>query len=132
MKLITRDTDYAIRSLIYFAKGKNSIISVNQLVEDLKIPRAFLRKILQVLSANHLLASTKGKRGGFYLAREPKKIRIFDVAILFQKKLPFTECFFKKNICPEQRTCPLRKRLLGIERYIVMNLKDMSIASLLS
>ena len=49
MKLLTRDTDYAVRALLAMA-GKKSIVSVADLVAALKIPGPFLRRILQRLA----------------------------------------------------------------------------------
>ena len=55
MKLITRDTDYAIRALCFIARFKKKIVSVSELVKVLKIPRPFLRKILQTLNKKRIL-----------------------------------------------------------------------------
>ena len=65
MKLITRDTDYALRALCFIAKHKKEIISVDRLAEESKIPRPFLRKILQKLNRAGILKSYKGQGGGF-------------------------------------------------------------------
>ena len=62
MKLITRDTDYAIRALCFIAKEQDTI-SVAQLVNRMRMPRSFLRKLLQVLSSKGILVSIKGKGG---------------------------------------------------------------------
>ena len=59
MKLITRDTDYAVRALIFIIKQKKEVISVNKLINNLKLPRPFLRKILQVLNKKGILNSAK-------------------------------------------------------------------------
>ena len=64
MKLITRDTDYAIRALCCIAKRKETIISVDKLVKQLRIPRPFSRKILQTLNKRKILRSYKGTSGG--------------------------------------------------------------------
>ena len=39
MKLITRETDYAVKALSFMAEQKERIISVSQLVKELKIPK---------------------------------------------------------------------------------------------
>ncbi|MBU2258562.1 MAG: Rrf2 family transcriptional regulator, partial [Candidatus Omnitrophica bacterium] len=67
MKLITRDTDYALRALCFIAKNKDKVTPAPELVAKLKIPRPFLRKILQSLDKNGLLKSYKGKGGGFVM-----------------------------------------------------------------
>jgi len=131
MKLITRDTDYAIRALCFIANDKGKIISVSELVRKLKIPRPFLRKILQVLHKKEILRAFKGQGGGFLLAVPAHRIFLIDLLNILQGPFKLNECLFKKRICPDRNFCALKKRLDVIERYVVSELKTITIASLL-
>ena len=130
MKLITRDTDYAVRALCYMAGTKKQMISVRDLVKELKVPRPFLRKILQILNKKGVLRSSKGRGGGFMLAVAPKKIFLVDVMEIFQGPLKLNECIFKKRVCPNRTTCRLKKKMDGIERHVVSELSSVTVASL--
>ena len=130
MKLITRDTDYAIRALCYIAKKKKKIISVKELTTALRIPRPFLRKILQMLNNGKVLKSYKGKGGGFTLSRPPGKIFMIDLIRIFQGPVKLSEHIFKKGICPRIGTCILKKKLDVIEECVTSKLKAITIASL--
>ena len=131
MKLITRDTDYAVRAVCFIANHEGEPVSVEDLVKSLKIPRAFLRKLLQVLSNSRILKSFKGKNGGFVLNKTADKIYLKNIMNIFQGPLKINECIFKKRICPNIKTCPLRKRLNKIERYAVSEIDKITILSLL-
>jgi Rrf2 family protein len=131
MKLITRDTDYAIRALCYIAKNINEIISVRELVTKLKIPRPFLRKILQILNKKKLLKSSKGLGGGFVLSVPADKIFLLDLIKVFQGQFKLSECLFKKEVCPHTKICALRRKIDKIEKYVLKELKSVSIAYLL-
>lgn len=131
MKLITRDTDYAIRAMCCIAKQKEKKVAVAQLVKNLKMPRPFLRKILQILNKKGLLHSYKGKGGGFELTKPAEKITIFDLVNIFQGPLEITKCTFKKKACPSVRICLLRKKIDIIEKYVIRSLKSITIASLI-
>ena len=131
MKLITRDTDYAIRALAFIAKQKQEIIPVSQLVKCLKIPRPFLRKILQILNKQGLLSSHKGQGGGFRLLISPHRIFLLDLMEIFQGPVKLNECIFKKRVCPNIKTCKLKKKIDSIQRYVIAELKDIRLASLL-
>lgn len=131
MKLITRDTDYAIRALCFIAQSKERTVSVTKLVKELRIPRPFLRKLLQILNKKGVLVSLKGQGGGFRLGLAPEKIFIVDVMEVFQGPLTLNECIFKKRICPDRSSCLLKYKLDGIERKVVSELKAINIASLL-
>ena len=130
MKLITRDTDYAIRSICYIAGQKNSVVCVSSLVKDLKIPKPFLRKILQILQAKGILKSYKGLGGGFKLALPLNKIFLVDLIRIFKGSFKLNECIFKNKSCPNIITCVLKKKLGAIEKYVVAQLSSITMASL--
>ncbi len=131
MKLITRDTDYAIRALCCIASQEDKLISAAELIKRFKMPKPFLRKILQTLNRKNLLHSYKGKGGGFKLAKPPDKIYLLDLISIFQSPLRLNECTFKKKICPNVIGCALKGKLDNIEKYVVSQLKAVTIASLL-
>jgi len=106
-------------------------ISVSELVEELDIPRPFLRKILQILNKEGVLNSSKGKGGGFVLAIPPKEIGLIRLIEIFQNSVKLSDCSFKDKICADTRTCPLKKRLNGIEKQVISHLKSTTIESLL-
>ncbi len=131
MKLITRDTDYAIRALCCIAKNRAKIINVSELIDTLGIPRAFLRKILQRLNRNRILKSYKGKGGGFLLSKPAEKIYLTDVIEVFQGPLEINECLFRKKKCPSVKNCVLKKKIDALQRFIISELRSITIASLL-
>ncbi len=131
MKLITRDTDYALRAICFIAKEKEKIVSVAKLVNELKIPRPFLRKLLQILNKKWILRSYKGQGGGFLLAKPAGKIFLLDLIKIFQGPFSINECLFRKVRCPNIKSCALRKKIDGIQMYVMGELKAITIASLL-
>ena len=131
MKLITRDTDYALRALCYISRQNGRIVSVSELTRQLRVPRPFLRKILQILNKKKMLESFKGQGGGFLAAREPGKIFLADLMRIFQGRLSLNECFLGKLVCPNKNNCLLRKKIVKIEGRVLKELGSITIASLL-
>ena len=129
MKLITRDTDYAIRALVFIARKKKKIISVSQLVKALSIPKPFLRKILQILNKKGLLESHKGQGGGFALLRPINRIYLIDLIETFQGPIKLNECTFRKTVCPNIKTCKLKRKIDRIQKQVISELKDITLAS---
>ena len=127
----TRDTDYAIRAICFISKKRKKLISVSELFGCLRIPKPFLRKILQRLNKKKILKSLKGKGGGFSLAVEPENIFLLDLIEIFQGRLTLNECTFKNMPCPNIKTCLLKKRIDKIQSYVVSELKAIRIADLL-
>ena len=68
--MLSNTSKYAIRAVIYLAlfSTKEKKVGIKQVSSELDIPSPFLGKILQLLARHHILGSTKGPNGGFYLA----------------------------------------------------------------
>ncbi len=130
MKLLTRDTDYAVRALTCIASSRDGMFTVSSLSEELDMPRPFLRKILQVLNKKGLLKSYKGRSGGFSLVVDPGKINIVNIIEIFQGRFTLNEHLFKGRTCPRVRTCYLKKKLDNIEKDLVKKLQSITIKSL--
>jgi Rrf2 family protein len=131
MKLITRDTDYAVRALSCIAGSGDKVFTVDDLSEKLSMPRPYLRKILQILNRKGILKSFKGRGGGFSLVVDPRKISIFDLMEIFQGSFQLSEHLFKGEKCPMIRACKLKKKLDLVERVIIKELKFFTIESML-
>ena len=131
MKLLTRNTDYAIRAICRMAEDRESVFSAADLVKELNIPRPFMRKLLQELNKHGLLKSYRGRGGGFKLAIPPEQIYVFKIAEIFQGKLAISEHIFKGEPCPRQRKCNLKAKLDEIEKMVADRFKAITIASII-
>ena len=131
MRLISRNTDYAVRAVCYIAGQKEKIVSAADLVKAINIPRPFLRKILQALSKQGILVSYKGKDGGFMLGRSADKIYLSELAQVFQGVFSLNECTFKKALCPNRKRCFLKRKIDDIEGHVYSQLRAITIESIL-
>lgn len=76
---LTAKTDYAIRIVIYLA-GHKGITSAQDLSNAIGIPKQYVFSIVNELRSVGIVASTRGVNGGFYLAKAPEKITLWDIA----------------------------------------------------
>jgi Rrf2 family protein len=133
MKLLNKETDYAVRALIVLAMNKNEdFISAKEISEVQNIPYRFLRNILQKLIQNKVVESKEGKGGGIRIIKEPAKIAILDLIEIFQGDLELSECMFRKKFCPKRKTCVLRPEIKKIEAIVNKEFKSLTIAKLLA
>ena len=78
--MITRETDYAIRALLYLACGKpNTWVSASVLATQMEIPYRFLRRILLKLGEMKLVVSARGKYGGVRLAKPAEVTTLYEI-----------------------------------------------------
>lgn len=77
---ISRSTGYAFLAVGYIAQHSDKKIILSQsIAKEYGIPLEYLLKILQQLVKANVLRSKRGPRGGFSLARIPKKISLIDI-----------------------------------------------------
>ncbi len=131
MKLLTKNSDYAIRALLVLAANKDSYLSARDIAKKQDIPYQFLRRILQELIKKKLVLSKEGGKGGFKLNKNPASINIVDIIKIFQGEIQFSECVFRKQVCCNKSTCVLRKEIKRIEKVIDKEFRGVSIAKLL-
>ncbi len=131
MKLLTKQTDYTIRAILYLALTSKEFVSSKTISEDEEIPLQFLRRILQILTKEKIVVSKEGVAGGVKLKKDPYKIELTKLIELFQGNVELTDCLFRKNICKNRSTCVLRKRIKKIENNVVTELKNVTIGTLI-
>ena len=66
---LTRQTDYALRILLQAAAQPEARLSIAQVAESQGIARNHAMKLVNELAQAGLLATTRGRGGGFALAR---------------------------------------------------------------
>lgn len=131
MKLLTKDTDYAVRALLVLAQNKKSFISIKDISLKEQIPYHFLRRVVQKLIKNKIVESKEGALGGVKLVKDPLKIKIVDIIKIFQGSIELSQCMFRKKICPNRNGCVLRKEIKRVEKIVTEEFDGISIAKLL-
>jgi Rrf2 family protein len=91
MKLTTR-SEYGLLALIHLARrhGEGGI-SVRDIAAEQGIPPQFLEQLMLILKRSGYVRSTRGRSGGFRLARDPGKISLAEIIRLFDGALAPTE-----------------------------------------
>ncbi|MCK9453119.1 MAG: Rrf2 family transcriptional regulator, partial [Bacteroidales bacterium] len=79
--MFSKACKYAIRSLIYLASKAEAPekIGLKEIAAEIDSPVAFTAKIMQILSKQNLVNSTKGPHGGFYLNATAAEIKLIQV-----------------------------------------------------
>lgn len=130
MKVLTRETDYAVRLLVALSLMGEGFFSASRLAKELTIPYQFLRLLIQPLAKAGLVETKEGSRGGVRLARDAMSISLADVVDVFQGEVHMSECLFKQAKCGNFQTCVLRTRLQGIEKTVRAAFAEVTIGSM--
>jgi Rrf2 family protein len=106
-------------------------VSATTLAQELGLPMNFLRRICSTLIKAKILKSHEGKNGGVQLAKKPKTITVLYLMELFDSMPELSDCTFRKKLCPNRKTCVLRKRILAIEKIVNREFSAITIQTLL-
>ncbi len=131
MKLLSKDTDYAIRALLHLAKSEGEWVSSSTISKEEGIPLQFLRRILLTLKHNGLVDAREGVSGGVRLKVNPRRITLAQLIKTFQGEIRISQCLFRKRLCPNRSSCVLRKEITRIEQMLTRQFEKINLATLL-
>ena len=83
--LLTKERDYAMRVVWSLCDMKQQ--TVKSICEREYVPVDFAYKILKKLEHNGITRSTRGRNGGYRLAKAPNKISMLDVLLAIDNRL---------------------------------------------
>ena len=109
---LTRQTNYAIRILMYCAANDGQLSRIPEIASAYTVSELFLFKILQPLVENGLVETVRGRNGGVRLGRHADQITLFDVVRVTEESFAMAECFENDNAdCPLVDNCALNAAL---------------------
>lgn len=128
MKISTK-SQYGLRAMIYLAKNKDRICSLKEISKKEKISFDYLEKIFLKLEKAGLVRSKKGSLGGYYLAKNPEKIKIGKIISALEKNIFLVKCL--DEICPQQSKCLAKNFWKKLNDNINKTLNSITLANLL-
>ncbi len=99
--VLRKEESYAIHALIYAAENPGAAAA--KIAEDLKMPAAFLAKVLRRLSQANYVENRQGRRGGVTLTVDPEQVSLLDVIEAMSGPLVVDTCQTKARCATTQR-----------------------------
>lgn len=127
---ITRQTDYAIRCVLYLSREKNRVVMVEEITREMSIPRSFLAKILQKLTKAGILKSFRGVKGGFQLAKKTGQISLLDVIEAIQGPTAMNTCAVDKTSCKFISYCTVHPVWVELRKKVEQHLRKVTFQKL--
>lgn len=121
---LTRHTDYALRILLQAATQPGERLSIAAVAEAQGIARNHAMKLVNELANAGLLATTRGRGGGFALGRPAESITVGEVVRLTETELQPADC----ENCALRTACGLIPVLGGAARAFLAELDKHTLA----
>jgi Rrf2 family transcriptional regulator, iron-sulfur cluster assembly transcription factor len=93
-----------------------------------RLPQPVVAKVLTILSQAGIVNGSPGPGGGYWLAREPKKVTLYDVVSQFERLDDNVSCPFGPEYCGTEPHCPMHFDMLKIRDQIITFLKSTTFA----
>ncbi len=109
--IFSKKCELAIQAVLFLStKSEKKIYNSLDVSKELKVPKEFVSKMLQTLTESGIVGSKKGKNGGFYLARDPKDIKIIEIVEIIDGLEVFTTCVLGFPNCSDEHPCPVHEK----------------------
>lgn len=135
--MISKKTKYAINALVYLAKRKDDgPVLISEISDSEHIPQKFLEAILLELKKSGILASKKGKGGGYYLLKSTAEVNLAEIMRLIDGPIALLPCvthkFYQRcDECKDEEICGIRDIFLEVRNKTVELLKDATLQSII-
>ena len=118
--MFSKTCEYALRAMLFVGqKSKNgNKTGIREIAEEIDSPEHFIAKILQELSRKHLIRSTKGPNGGFYLTGQDMECTLADIVKAIDGDKIFSGCGLGLKECSEKKPCPIHSQFKEIRKEI--------------
>jgi Rrf2 family protein len=113
--MISLKAQYAYRALLALARaGTDEVQMIGDIAEAQRIPKKFLEQILLDLKHHGLVASRRGKAGGYQLLRPADQITFGEVLRIVDGPIAPLPCVSRTAYrrcegCSDERSCEIRQ-----------------------
>jgi len=113
--MISQKAKYAFKALIHLARQpKGATIQIDDIAREAGVPRKFLEHILLDLKHQGMIASRRGRSGGYVLVRPAEDITIGQVLRAIDGPIAPLSCISRTAYqacpdCPDEENCGVRR-----------------------
>ena len=109
--IFSKKCELALQAVLFLSvKKEKKIFNAIEISEELKVPKEFVSKMLQILTDSGIVGSKKGKNGGFYLAKRASTIKLIDIVEAIDGLDVFQNCVLGFPGCTVSEPCPVHEK----------------------
>ena len=109
--IFSKKCELAIQATLFLSiKSESNVFNATEISKELKVPKEFVSKMLQILTESGIVGSKKGKNGGFFLARKPENIKLIEIVKAIDGDKIFKSCVLGFPNCGDEHPCPVHNK----------------------
>jgi len=126
--MLSTTAQYALRALVKLAEEPAKTVLGRVMAEQTDIPANYLSKVLLTLGNAGLVEATRGAGGGYRLSRDPKTVRLIEVAELFDGARLKPTCLLGSPECSDEHACSAHDAWKAVRARFVGFLESTTLA----
>ena len=131
--MLSQTAEYALRAVLFIAEhGDGRPCRVADISVRLGIPQNYLSKTMHLLARNEILASSRGKSGGFRLAKPADQITLAEIVRPFEQLDARTSCLLGRPTCSDATPCAAHQRWKAVADSTKAFLRNTTVAEITS
>lgn len=109
--IFSKKCELGLQAVLFLSTQPNDqLFNASQISKSLKVPKEFVSKVLQALTDSDIVASRKGKKGGFQLAKSPADIKLIEIVKAIDGLEIFNSCVLGFPGCSSLEPCPMHEK----------------------
>lgn len=133
MTLMSRKVDYALLILNYLDQ-KDEGAAAREIADHFHLSKGFVANILKELCSKDFVASHRGVKGGYVLAKDLEETSLAELMEALDANVYLAECNKHPeddvDVCSLTGSCPVKGPIVEVHRRIVDLLKTVTLADL--
>ncbi|SON53639.1 Cysteine metabolism repressor [Hartmannibacter diazotrophicus] len=135
--MITQKAKYAFKALLFLSKPSGEEpMQIEDIAAQTGVPRKFLEHILLTLKNNGLIASRRGRHGGYILIKDPATVSLGHVLRMIDGPIAPLPCLSKTAYrpcpdCKSEENCAIRKVFGDVYAATLLAMEGMTLADLM-
>lgn len=138
--MITQKMKYALKALLVLGderRADNSALRIEEIARRSEAPKRFLEHILLELKNAGILASTRGRSGGYMLIKDPESVSLPELLRLIDGPIAPLPCLSRKAYqrcedCADEANCRIRRAFSEVFWSYLVLIESLTLADVMA
>ena len=138
--MITQKMKYALKALLVLGderRGTNNALRIEEIANRSEAPKRFLEHILLELKNAGILASTRGRSGGYMLIKDPEQVSLPQLLRLIDGPIAPLPCLSRKAYqrcedCSDEANCRIRRAFSEVFWSYLVLIESLTLADVMA
>ena len=138
--MITQKMKYALKALMVLGDERaaaNQALRIEEIAKKSGAPKRFLEHILLDIRNAGLIASTRGRAGGYQLIKEPSQVSVSELLRLIDGPMAPLQCLSRNSYqrcedCADEATCRIRRVFADVFWTYLVMIESLTLADIIN